>query len=507
MHHQDTERLRSRKAEIDERLDPEWQPETQCPVIGGANLAYEMSGRIDAIPCGGIGAIHEMVRALGLQADIDEYVHLFKRHFPYHESDHVLNLAYNVMCGGKTLDDIDLLRENPAYLDAIGCYRVPDPTTAGDFLRRFDEDDVHLLMEAINATRLKAWRHLPRSEKKLALIDADGTMAPTTGECKEGMDISYKGSWGYHPLIVTLANTQEVLYTKNRPGNRPSHDDAASYLNAAVELAKLGGFERVRLRGDTDFALTKNFDDWTREGTEFVFGIDAHKTFKARAGEVPDSAWKPLIRQESRKRKGASRQRPENVKERIIVERGYKSLALESEHIAEIAYQPGACNRSYRMVIVRKTIKVTEGALRLEDEIRYFFYVSNVKKSRISSKDIVFQANARCNQENTIEQLKNGVQALRMPSDSLTSNWAYLVIASLAWNLKAWLSMCLPARHKKQAQQIRKMEYRRFKNSVMMIPCQVVRRARGVLLRILVYSDWAGVLIDGQERFKRWRLT
>lgn len=119
----------------------------------------------------------------------------------------MLNLAYNVLAGGTRLEDLERLRTNAGYLDTLGCRRIPDPTTAGDFLRRFAAADVLDLMTGINDTRVRVWKKLARRERTLALVDADGTLAPTTGECKQGMDISYKGTWGYAPLIVSLANT------------------------------------------------------------------------------------------------------------------------------------------------------------------------------------------------------------------------------------------------------------------------------------------------------------
>jgi hypothetical protein len=350
---QDRDALANRKAELEARLDPNWQPFTSSPVLGHANLSYEVSSRVDAISCGGIGLIHEMVRSLRLPMSIDRNVNVLKFHRPYHESDHILNMAYNIMCGGTCIEDIDLLRNNVAYLNALGCHRVPDQTTAGDFLRRFDEEQVGLLMEAINEARLRVWKKLPAPERRLALVDIDGTIAPTLGECKEGMDISYKGDWGYHPLIVSLANTQEVLYSKNRPGNRPSHDDAQTYMDAAVALVRQGGFKEVRLRGDTDFSLTSHFDRWTDEGVEFVFGIDAHPSFVARAETIAPEAWKPLERRDAPPIKTEPRQHPENVKERIIIERGFKNLVLESEHVAEFDYTPGAATKSYRMIVLK----------------------------------------------------------------------------------------------------------------------------------------------------------
>ena len=150
---------------------------------------------------------------------------------------------------------------------------------------------------------------------------------------------------------------------------------------------------------------------------------------------------------------------------------------------------------------MRKTIRVERGQQHLFDQTRYLFYITNVPEM-LTPSAVVFEANDRCNQENLIEQLKNGVQALRMPSDGLVSNWVYAVIAALAWNVKIWLSILLP---KRLARELRRMEYRRFLHSVMLVPCQVLRTARQLVLRLLTYTPWAELLLSGTQYFHRWR--
>jgi hypothetical protein len=468
------------------------------------NIQYEHSDRVRGLVSGGIGAMHQLAQHTGLVAAIDRHVEVLKVALPYHESDHVLGIAYNVLCGGTCLQDIEQRRQDEVYLDALGAQRIPDPTTAGDFCRRFDEAAIEALQTAINETRQRVWRAQPAAFFEDALIDADGTLAETTGQCKEGMDIAYDGVWGYHPLVVSLANTAEPLYLVNRSGNRPSSEGAAARFDQARVLCQDAGFRRVTFRGDTDFSQTEHLDRWDAAGVRFIFGYDARANLIREADALPARAWTPLVRRRPYEVQTEPRQRPVNVKETIIVEREFKNLRLEAEAVAEFAYQPVACATPYRMVVVRKNISVEQGDQRLFDEIRYFFYLTNDHET--AATDIVFLANDRCNQENLIAQLKHGVNATRMPVDTLLSNWAYMVMAALAWTLKAWFALRLPetgrwaARYAAEKAAVLRMEFKAFLHAFMLIPVQVVRTSRRLVFRLLAWNPWQAVFLRGVDQ-------
>jgi hypothetical protein len=496
-----------RQRRIEHRLrDIDWTPQER-PMLRASGITYDVAERTQGLAVGGIGLAHLLARRSGLVRAIDDRVHLLKLHLPYHESDHVLNIAYNVLCGGTCLEDLELRRNDEVFLDALGAQRTPDCTTAGDFCRRFEAPDVESLMDAINETRRNMWAQQPASFFEEAVIEADGTIAETGAWKKEGIDLSYDGRWGYHPLLISLANTQEPLFVVNRSGNRPSHEGAAAYFDRAVTLCRTAGFRKVTLRGDTDFSQTAYLDGWEAQGVRFVFGFDARQNLVQTAETLPDSTWETLERAPAWEVKTQPRARRENFKQPIIERRGFTQLTTEIEDVAEFTYQPANCTQSYRMVALRKMISVTQGQRLLQPEIRYFFFITNDR--RASAAEIVLEANRRCNQENLIEQLKHGVAALRTPVDTLISNWAYMVMASLAWTLKAWLALLLPEtgrwalKRANEKRQLLTMEFKRFLNTFIRVPAQIVRTGRRVLYRLLAWNPWQPVFLRAATVLER----
>ena len=501
--------IRRSKQRIEHRLrERDWAPQDE-PMLSAKNIHYELSSRDRAIQAGGIGAMQLLSQRLGLAKAIDDKVKLLKVHLPYSESDHVLNLAYNALAGGTCIEDLELLRNSEGYLDSLGAQRIPDPTTAGDFCRRFDTEQVDTLQDVFNEVRLRVWQRQPKCFFDQAVIEADGTEVATDGECKEGIGISYKGTWGYNVLVVSLASTNEPLFLDNRGANSPSQQGAATRFDQAIALVQRAGFRSVLLRGDTDFSQTQHLDRWHEQKVQFVFGYDAHETLVLRAESLPEASWARLERGARYEVKTKPRAPRDNVKAAIIEQKEYRNLHLVKEDVAEFDYQPTACKTSYRMIALRKTITVERGQKLLYPMTRFFFYITN--RRDLSVAEVVAHANKRCNQENLNAQLKGGVRALRAPVDTLVSNWAYMVMTSLAWSMKAWFALLLPTsgrwrdRYREEQGQLLRMEFRTFLNAMVRIPAQIVRTGRKIVFRLMAYNRWLPALFRGVEGLRALR--
>ena len=234
--------------------------------------------------------------------------------------------------------------------------------------------------------------------------------------------------------------------------------------------------------------------------------MDCNNALRTRAEALDEANWQRLHRPHApqrRQRPVCRRGRRDNEKQRIVKARGYLKLALNFEDVAEFAYQPGKCERPYRVVALRKNIRKTQGQQTLFDDIRYFFYITT--RDDLTPAEVVFAANKRCDQENVIEQLKNGVNALRVPMYDLISNWAYMVIAALAWNIKSWFALMM--HRKNHRRQYIRMDFRTFLSHIILYPCRVVTHARSTTVRIIGYQPSLKRLLSAWATIERTGFT
>jgi hypothetical protein len=469
------------------------------PVFTNPRLIVELDQRGETFAYGGLALAHELVGRLKLPALLDNNVKVFERHRPYHESDHILTHVYNLYVGGGAIEDIANLQGSKAFQNLVGAESVPDPSTAGDFLRRFDANDLGSFQSAIDQARAKVWKRLPRKQRLCLTVDMDSTIKEVYGQCKQGADFSYTGKWSYHPLVISTAETKECLRLLNRPGNSGSADGAAAALEDCLRPASRY-FKKLRVRGDSAFYQHATIKVAEAYGAEFAFVMDTCPAVRNLAAALPEKAWRPFKAAPPPPRKKMAtvrrRRKRERLRRKKARERGYRTLSTVKEWVGEIRYTPSFAKKEYRVVVKRQLIEESHGQQALIRRHEYRFIITSNEHD--CPAEVVRFAYGRCDQENTIEQLKNGIAAMRMPTGELLANAAFMLAAELAWNLRAWLSLlALP-------KATGTWEWKRFRHAFVYVSAKVVRSARGAVARIGASHRFAGELLDAVPRVRQY---
>lgn len=436
---------------------------------------------------GGLALAAGLVARLRVAQSIDERLSLLHSRRPYHESDHVLTHVYNLFVGGSAIEDIADLQQSEPVRRMLGAARIPDPSTAGDFLRRFDRKSIASLDEAIDEAQERAWKRRYGNRRcALGIVDLDSHVRHVYGNQKEGADFTYKGGFGYHPLVISLAETQECLRLVNRSGNKTSAEGAADELAGLVPLLARR-FEKVLVRGDSAFARQDIFDVCDENGLSFAMVSGAQQNFAALAEGLDERCWRRFQETAaSSTPEGKTRRRGRNLRRLRARRRGKRDLRLEKQWLAEIDYTPARSEKTYRLIIRKQRIEESEQG-ELFELWRYRYVLTNLPRS-VSTEEVVRQTYRRCDQENVIEQLQNGVAAMRMPTGSFLANYAHLVCARLAHNLKSWLAMlALPG-------EVARWEWKRFRKAFVYVAATLVRSARQNILRLASSHRFAPIL-------------
>jgi hypothetical protein len=434
----------------------------------------------DVTAYGGLGLMHHLLHRTRARAHLEEAVEVLRVHRGYDESDHLLHLTSAIYAGATCIDDLSVFKDDEAYKRLLGVRSVPDPSTMGDFMRRFGRSDMNDYKTAVWQMQEQVWSKLRKGQRKRATLDLDAKICPVYGRKKRGADYDYKRTFSYHPEMLSIAETGEWLDAVNRPGNEKSGDRAAYLLRRNLPRVT-PHFGKVCVRGDSKYGRCDVVQVCHRHGVGFAVGWQSCAALQTMAEELPAHAWTALERDRpSAYSTGCKRRkRRRNVRRMKARKRGYKDKKLKREAVAEFPYTPvslrGKVERPYRMIVIRKQVEVAEKTA-LFDVFEYRFILTDLRRK--SHSEIVHFAYGRCNQENLIEQAKNGVSAFRMPTGDLLPNEVWMFTAMLAHNLKSWLSLL--------ALGIEKLawEWKRFRLHFVYVLAAVTRRSRQLFVQL-----------------------
>jgi hypothetical protein len=463
----------------------------------------EIDERAIVTPYGGLVLVEQFCRRFDVASRIDESVHLLKVHLPYHESDHILAQAMNLYAGGSTLEDLASLQHDEAVRRMFGACRLPDPTTAGDFLRRFAPESLAALRTAIDSVQEDVWSELARrqgqgTKRSVAVVYLDGHIKELYGETMEGADFAYTGQYSYNVLTVTLANTGDCLAVRLRPGNfRSSHGAAEVLAEVLPRLRK--HFEDILVVADSDFDRSDVRKACQNASAYFAFvgrehsnrpkmadSIETWSEFHPRAERIADERrnhknYKPRRRKPNRKRERAR-------------ERRYTELSLIKQFVGETAWTPPKETETLRLIVRRQIIDRFEAKQgEMFEMFRDRYIVTNLPSSW-SAEEVIDATYERCDQENVIEQMGSGLAVWRMPVKQFIGNEAWMEIARLAWNMRTWIAqLALP-------KETVRWEWKRFRQAFVYQAAEVAHHARQLWVRFAGSHRFAPILVEAHMR-------
>ncbi len=430
---------------------------------------------------GGLALACSVVSNLRLPQSIDKHLNLLKQHRPFTESDHVLAHAYNLFVGGSCIEDMANLQNSEGALRMLGACRFPDPTTGGDFLRRFAESDLDALDAAIDEVQDRVWRKLlGRRKQPQAIIDIDSHIKEVYGQQKGGADFSHKGCWSYHPLVITLAKTQEVLRLVNRPGNAHSSKGAVKQIQEVLDWLEKR-FKQVIVRGDSAFLSHEITDTVHENGHNFALVMPGYPNLNKLADQLPPESWtrfEPSSRKHRKKRRRGKpkRNRRQNLRKAKALNLKKRNLQLQEQWVTEIPYKMARSKHTYRLIIRKQRILEHNHQGLLFETWRYRYALTNLKD--LSASMVLNLTYQRCDQENVIEQLQSGIAAMRMPTGDLLANGAFVRCARIAQNLKSWI--CQLALREETT----RWKWKRFRQSFVYFAATVILHGRQTWVKI-----------------------
>jgi hypothetical protein len=344
----------------------------------------------------GVVLLHDFAQRLGVAQVLDEELQVKTRERGYPEGEAVSSLVYNTILGGTCLSDLEVLRGDQGTQELLGAERILAPTTAGEFLRKFDIGAVGDLQRVIG--RLQE-RVRPQQTAATCTIDLDSSIYEQASTHKEGSTKAYNGEVGYHPLLAFWAEEGELLFCHLRRGSAHTARNAVWFLRQTHKRLPAGA--TFKLRADSGF-YSKAVVEWCEEeGLTFTITADQTAPLLAAIEALPERRWRPL---------------PE----------------YELADVAEVRYQPVGWATPYRYGIKRELAEKKSGELYW----KYHILVTNEERQPAAAVMVWHLQHADI--ENALKEHKSGFGLEKLPTQKFHANWAYLLIGQIAFNLVAW---------------------------------------------------------------------
>jgi len=404
----------------------------------------------------GLSLFYAMAETLQMPKSLDNHVQVKQRDSGYPESEHILALAANAFVGGDFLDDLEALREDDAIKRAIGRKEIPDPTTAGDFCRRFSRGHILQINKAFAEIEHQVYKQ--RKDISDLTIDVDAKVHEVYGKKKQGAAKAYNGVYSLQPMYAFADETDELLHVEVRSGNTHPGAKAVSYLRRLAKKIP-SSVEKIYLRSDSAFYNREVVEFCEEKGWEFSITADQTAALLRAINALAPDAW---------------HQDTENA------ERAY----------GEFTYNPVKWKKESRYLVRREREKEKHGQKGLFEKYSYYVVVTN-KEGEVKPLMKAHAGRGRC--EKRIAQFTNEFLS-HLPLGEFMANWVYLLCAQLAYNLSLWIrDLVLPKSY-------RKKHIKRIRRTIGLIASKVVSGGRQITLRISLLHHWWRDFVQAWER-------
>jgi Transposase DDE domain group 1 len=357
----------------------------------------------------GLVLVRELAARLGIGGLLDRLT-VKRRRRGFSPAQAVMAIVETLAAGGECLDDSRLLGTDRAQ-ERLRGHALPDPTTLGRFLRRFNIGHIAQLNLALDALFERVHPLVERGEQ--ITLDIDASYVETHGpeRSRQGARGTYAGKVCWHPLFCFIAETGEWLGAKLRNGHAAAQTGAVGFLDTC--LRRLPEGVRVFLRADEGFWGQPVLSALEQREVTYAVGAPLIASVKQRITEVPESAWGP-------------------------------SCYRQGSEVAEFRWRPKTWKRERRFVVRRDPVETGE-QLQLDGrEFHHWVIVTNDRER--TADELERWQRAKANVENRIKEAKLGLGLDNLPSQIFNANWTYLLLALIAYNLLVWLKLlALPA--------------------------------------------------------------